>query len=91
MAYSGGATYRTGLRGWYLLRRGTLAVDTAGEFYVLTVPGSLRSRLTGVDLVPSDPPLAVGRGARDGESMTLASLLTLRLDAGDSWGRCELG
>ncbi len=84
-AYSGGAHYRTGLRGWYLMRQGTLAVDTAGEYYVLTVPRSWRSWLWGVTLQPSDPPLAVGRGARDGESMALDVLLRLRLAGGNDW------
>lgn len=29
---------------------------------------------------PSEPPLQVGRGARDGESVELSELLRLRLD-----------
>ena len=36
-------------------------------------------------MTPSDPPLAVGVGARDGESMPLKELLRLRLEAGDEW------
>lgn len=84
-AYSGGATYRTGLRGWYLMRQGNLAVDTDANYHVLTVPPSLLARVRGVTLVPEDPPLAVGRGARDGESMPLEMLLRLRLDGGDDW------
>ena len=59
-----------------------MAIGTDGEFYLLTVPASLRARLRGVDLTPSDPPLQVGRSAVDGESISLAELLQRRLDAG---------
>lgn len=68
-------TYRTGLTGWYLRRDGSLAVSTDGDFYRLETARSLRSRLTGVRLSPADPPLRIGVGARDGESMPLARLL----------------
>jgi hypothetical protein len=39
----------------------------------------------GVTLRPADPPLQVGAGARDGESIALDVLLTMRLDAGNTW------
>jgi hypothetical protein len=52
---------------------------------VLTVPASLRARVTGVVVQPQDPRLIVGEGGRDGESMPLAALLRQRLDAGDDW------
>ena len=74
-------SYRTGLTGWYLRKNRSLGVDQDANFYILAVPASLKSRLTGVHLSPSDPPLVVGQGARDGESMPLAQLLALRLDA----------
>ncbi|AYY11696.1 hypothetical protein EF847_02090 [Actinobacteria bacterium YIM 96077] len=73
-------TYRTGISGWYLRRNRSLGVDVHGAFYVLDTPWSLRSRLFGADVSPSDPPLTVGAGARDGESMPLARLLQLRLE-----------
>ena len=75
------ASYRTDLTGWYLRRNRSLAVDVDGNFYILGVPASLKSRVAGVRLVPSDPPIVVGQGARDGESMPLADLLRLRLDS----------
>ena len=84
-AFNGRTTYRTGRTGWYLKRNGSLGVGTDGEFYVLSAPTSLRSRLAGADVPPSDPPLTVGVGGRDGESMPLAQLLELRLAAGDDW------
>jgi hypothetical protein len=68
-------TYRTGQSGWYIRQNRSLAVGTGGEYYVLDVPASLRARLFGATIVPSDPPLIVGRGARDGESIDLAELL----------------
>lgn len=71
--------YRTGVDGWYLRRNGSLGVGTDGSFYVLSTPPSLLARLRGVTLTPTDPPLTVGRGGRDGESIPLEDLLTLRL------------
>ncbi|MFN8076807.1 MAG: hypothetical protein U0Q15_15505 [Kineosporiaceae bacterium] len=85
--HSGSRSYRTGVTGWYLNRQATLAVDAEANWYVLNVPGGLLAGLTGVTLEPSDPPLAVGVGARDGESMSLAELLQRRLAAGDDWAR----
>jgi hypothetical protein len=86
-AYSGSATYRTGLRGWYLQPQGSLAIGEDGGFYVLISPAGLGSRLRGVRIAPSPPPLAVGRGARDGESMSLKELLDRRLAAGRDFRR----
>jgi hypothetical protein len=78
-----GASYRTGITGWYLRRNRSLGADTDGNFYILGAPASLKARLLGVRILPSDPPLTVGRGARDGESMPLEQLLRLRLEEGD--------
>jgi hypothetical protein len=83
--YHGRGRYRTGLRGWYLRPDGVLAVSEDGEFYVLTVPASVRARFTGVSLRPEEPRLVVGEGARDGERVALEELLRLRLAAGDDW------
>jgi len=78
-------TYRSGLVGWYLRRDGSLGVTVDAQMYTLTAPRSLRSRLSGVRLTPSDPRLQAGIGARDGESVALSTLLELRLAAGDDW------
>lgn len=78
-------SYRTGLTGWYLNRDGSLGVSESGDYYVLSCPPSLIGRVRGVTLVPADPPLQVGAGARDGESIALDVLLAMRLEAGDSW------
>ncbi|GAA2727242.1 hypothetical protein [Cellulomonas aerilata] len=82
-SYDGRWRYRTPLRGWYLRRNQSVAIGTDGEFYVLTAPGSLRARLTGVTPAPSDPPLILGKGGRDGESIDLADALARVLAGGD--------
>ena len=78
-AYDGRTTYRTPLSGWYLKPDRTVGVGTDGAFYVLTAPTSLRARLGGVTPAPEDPPLQVGAGGRDGDSIALDALLALRL------------
>ena len=82
-AYEGRARYRTKLRGWYINRARSLAVDTDGEFYVLGVPNSIKARLTGADARPQPPPLIVGEGGKDGEAIALKELLQRLLDNGD--------
>ncbi|GLY18967.1 hypothetical protein Kisp01_59810 [Kineosporia sp. NBRC 101677] len=86
-AYNGSATFRTGLSGWYLQPSGSLGISEDGQFYVLVPPGGLAERLRGARIAPSAPPLAVGRGARDGESMSLRELLERRLAAGSQFRR----
>ncbi len=83
--YHGRGRYRTGLRGWYLRRDGVLAVGEDGEFYILTVPPSVRARFTGVSVHPDQPRLVIGEGARDGERIALEELIRIRLAAGDDW------
>ena len=77
-----GQSVRTDKTGWYLRKNRSLAIGDDGSYYVLTVPGGLRERLSGVRLQPSPPPLVVGKGGRDGESGSLADFLRWRLDAG---------
>jgi hypothetical protein len=83
--FDGRATYKTHVRGWYLKSNRSVAVGEDGEYYVLTVPASLRARFTGADLSPSTPRLIVGAGGGDGETVPLAQLLDRRLDAGVTW------
>jgi len=84
-SFDGRATYRTKLRGWYLKKNKSVAVGADGEYYVLTVPSSLRARFAGADVRPSVPRLVVGAGGGDGETLPLAQLLRRRLDAGVTW------
>ncbi len=79
-SYGGRYRYRTTTSGWYLRRNESVAVGTDGAFYVLGVPASLRALFTGVTLAPSDPPLVLGKGGRDGESIDLPDALTLVLE-----------
>lgn len=85
--YSGSASYRTGLRGWYLQPSGPWAVGEDAEFYVLLAATGPLGRLRGVEIAPTPPPPVVGRGARDGESMSLRELLERRLTAGNGFRR----
>lgn len=73
--YGGRGSARTGTQGWYLRRDRTLGVGRDGSFYLLTAPLTLRERIAGVKLVPVPPPLVLGAGGRDGESIELADAL----------------
>ena len=70
-SFDGRHRYRTALHGWYLRRDESLAVSTEGDFYVLRAPSSLSALWRGVDLTPQDPPLVLGAGGKDGESLDL--------------------
>jgi hypothetical protein len=78
----GGQSVKTDKVGWYLRKNERLAIGEDGAYYVLSVPGGLRERISGVKLKPSAPPLIVGKGGRDGESGDLAEFLHWRLEAG---------
>ncbi|NYI71203.1 hypothetical protein GGQ54_001763 [Naumannella cuiyingiana] len=75
-----GTRVRTDARGWYLKTDKSLAIGAGGQFYVLTVPGGWRERLRGVRLLPTDPPLVVSAGARDGQTGDLTGFLQRALD-----------
>jgi predicted nucleic acid-binding Zn-ribbon protein len=81
----GRGRYRTNVRGWYLKTNRSVAVGADGQYYVLSVPPSLKARFTGADIRPSVPRLVVGAGGGDGETLPLAQLLQRRLDAGVDW------
>jgi hypothetical protein len=73
--YGGRGTARTPLRGWYLRVDRTLGVSTDGDFYVLTAPIGLLGRVRGTRPDPRRPPLTLGAGGKDGESLPLAEAL----------------
>lgn len=81
-SFDGRHTYRTPLRGWYLRQDRSVAVDTDGEFYVLRAPSSLTATFRGVRPAPSDPPLVLGAGGKDGESLDLEVAIARVLAAG---------
>ena len=77
-----GHSVKTDKVGWYLRKNESLAIGEDGSYYVLTVPGGLRERFSGVKLKATPPPLIVGKGGRDGESGDMADFLKWRLEAG---------
>jgi hypothetical protein len=83
--WKGKGRYTTGIRGWYLRLDRSLGVDAEARYYSLLVPPRPLARFRGVEVEPSDPPLQVGEGARDGESIALRELLRLRLEAGSDF------
>ena len=84
--WSGRGRYRTGVVGWYLRRDRSIGVGLDGSYYVLVVAPERFGRWRTVALDPTPPPLQVGQGARDGESIALKKLLELRLQWSDSAG-----
>jgi hypothetical protein len=77
--WSGRGRYRTGIRGWYLLRDRSVGVGVDGRYYVLVVAPVLLGRWRPVAVAPTPPLLQVGRGARDGESVALDAALEAAL------------
>ncbi len=77
--WSGRGRYRTGVVGWYLRRDRSVGVGLDGGFYVLVVAPERFGRWRRVPVAPTPPPLQVGQGARDGESVDLDALLEMRL------------
>ena len=77
--WSGRARYRTGVVGWYLRRDRSVGVGLDGGYYMLVVAPERFGRWRTVPVAPSPPPLHVGQGARDGESVALDVLLEMRL------------
>jgi hypothetical protein len=86
--WSGRGRYRTGVIGWYLRQDRSIGVGVDGGYYVLVVAPQRFGRWRTVPIAPTPPPLQVGQGARDGESVALDVLLDMRLQwsgsAGDS-------
>ena len=77
--WSGRGRYRTGVVGWYVRRDRSIGVGVDGGYYLLNVAPVPFGRWRTVKVEATPPMLEVGRGARDGESITLADLLERRL------------
>ena len=73
--YGGRGTARTPILGWYLRIDRTAGVSTDGDFYVLTSPLTMADRLRGVRPGPQKPPLILGAGGKDGDSLELTAAL----------------
>lgn len=82
--YGNRGSARTPLRGWYLRIDRTAALTPDGQFYVLTAPLTAWERLRGTTPAPSDPPLVLGAGGKDGDSIPLADALTRLLPDWDA-------
>lgn len=82
--YGNRGSARTPLRGWYLRVDRTAALTPDGQFYLLTAPLTAWDRLRGTRPEPSDPPLVLGAGGKDGDSIPLADALTRLLPGWDS-------
>ena len=65
--------------GWYLRADRSVGVGVDGRYYVLVVPPQRFGRWRTVRVEATPPPLQVGKGARDGESVALDVLLEKRL------------
>jgi hypothetical protein len=63
------------IEGWYVRNDHSMGVGTDGKLYVLTAPLSLMDVIRGVQLTPIEPPLVLGHGGRDGDSIDLADAL----------------
>lgn len=74
-SYNGESRYKTNTFGWYLKSNESVAVDTDANFYVLSVQGSLLAKFKGTTIAPSAPPLVLGLGGRDGESLDLSDAI----------------
>jgi len=73
--YNGERSARTPLRGWYLRKDRKAGIDTAGNFYLLAGPLGLLDALRGAAPRASRPPLVLGAGGRDGDSVELTDAL----------------
>lgn len=73
--YVGSRSARTPRWGWYLRKDKKAGIDIDGNFYHLVGPLGVRDMLQGVTPAPSRPPLVLGVGGRDGDSVALADAL----------------
>ena len=78
--WTGRGRYKTGVVGWYLRKDHSVGVGVDGKYYLLVVSPERFGRWRTVPVKPTPPTLQVGQGARDGESVALATLLEMRLE-----------
>lgn len=74
-----GGQAKTPLEGWYLKTDNSVAVATDGTFYILIQDLTFLERLRGYRPEPIAPPLIVGEGGGDGETIDMDAALDLHL------------
>lgn len=82
--YGGKGSAKSQVRGWYLRLDQAVGVGEDGEFYVLTAPLTLLDRVRGIRISPTDPPLVIGQGGRDGDTIDMVQALDRLLPRTDS-------
>lgn len=73
--FGGRGRARSTVRGWELRRDGTIALGEDGKVYRMTADLGLLDRFRAVAPEEIDPPLVIGAGGRDGDSIELAVAL----------------
>lgn len=73
--YGGRGSAKSDIEGWYLRIDKTVGLGIDGEFYVLTAPLGVLDRVRGVHVAPTPPPLIIGAGGKDGDSIDLVDAL----------------
>ncbi len=73
--YGGKGRATSDVTGWYVRQDRSMGVGTDGKLYILTAPLGLMDRWRRVHLEPIPPPLVLGAGGRDGDSIDLADAL----------------
>lgn len=73
--FGGKGRARSAIRGWELRRDGTIALGEDGRMYRMTADLGLLDRFRAVMPEAIDPPLVIGAGGRDGDSVELAVAL----------------
>jgi len=74
-----GRVVKTGVTGWYLRRDHTVAIGTDGGYYILSAVDAPGLPWRPAKVTPTEPPLVVGRGGKDGESGDLKDFLARAL------------
>lgn len=82
--YGGKGSASSNVIGWYVRHDHSMGVGTDGKLYRLAVPLGIMERLRGVTLRPMDPPMVLGAGGRDGDSIDLVDALKRLLPEWDA-------
>lgn len=73
--YGGRGTASSNISGWYIRHDQSMGIGTDSRLYRLALPLSMLDRIRGVELQPMDPPMVLGAGGRDGDSIDLVDAL----------------